>query len=270
MELGKRLKEARQALGMSQRQLCGDQITRNMLSQIENGSATPSMTTLSFLAGKLGKPVSYFLEGQAPASPNAQVMERARQAYIRESYEEISDLLEAYRGPDTVFDPERYLLEALSLISLARQVRLQGKTVYAQTLLQRAKQAGEHSLYYTRELERRRILEMYLTQPAQASLLAKQLPYDGSHLLLAQAALESGEYTRAAAILDGMPEDSPHWHYLRGQSALKAEEYSRAAEHFLLAEQTYPTACAKALEQCYRELEDYKQAYFYACKLRQI
>ena len=61
MELGKRLKEVRLAQGLSQRQLCGDEITRNMLSQIENGSAKPSMDTLRYLANRLGKPISYFL-----------------------------------------------------------------------------------------------------------------------------------------------------------------------------------------------------------------
>ena len=34
--LGQRLKEARIEAGLSQRQLCGDTITRNMLSQIES------------------------------------------------------------------------------------------------------------------------------------------------------------------------------------------------------------------------------------------
>ncbi|WP_353959843.1 helix-turn-helix domain-containing protein, partial [Klebsiella pneumoniae] len=59
MALGELLKQARLEKGLSQRQLCGEEITRNMLSQIENGSAKPSMATLSYLAGRLGKPVSY-------------------------------------------------------------------------------------------------------------------------------------------------------------------------------------------------------------------
>ena len=54
MELGQRLRQARQAAGLSQRQLCGDTITRNMLSQIENGTARPSMQTLEILAERLG------------------------------------------------------------------------------------------------------------------------------------------------------------------------------------------------------------------------
>ena len=39
MELGEKLRQARLAAGLSQRQLCGDVITRNMLSQIESGAA---------------------------------------------------------------------------------------------------------------------------------------------------------------------------------------------------------------------------------------
>lgn len=62
MELGEKILQARLALGLSQRQLCGDTITRNMLSRIEHGMAKPSMGTLQILAQRLGKPISYFLE----------------------------------------------------------------------------------------------------------------------------------------------------------------------------------------------------------------
>ena len=61
MELGEKLRKARLEAGMSQRELCAGEVTRNMLSQIENGSARPSMKTLAFFARQLGKPVSYFL-----------------------------------------------------------------------------------------------------------------------------------------------------------------------------------------------------------------
>ena len=57
MCLGEKLRCARLEAGMTQRQLCGEMITRNMLSQIENGKATPSTKTLRYLAQMLGKPV---------------------------------------------------------------------------------------------------------------------------------------------------------------------------------------------------------------------
>lgn len=48
-ELGRIIKEARIARRMTQSEVVGDFITRNMLSQIENGNAAPSMRTLQYL-----------------------------------------------------------------------------------------------------------------------------------------------------------------------------------------------------------------------------
>ena len=87
MHLGEKLRLARQEAGLSQRELCGDRITRNMLSQIENGSASPSVSTLRFLAQRLGKPVSFFLEEETVTSPSQAVMQKARQAFEEKKYE---------------------------------------------------------------------------------------------------------------------------------------------------------------------------------------
>jgi transcriptional regulator with XRE-family HTH domain len=48
-----------------------------MLSQIENGSAKPSMDTLRYLAGQLGKPMGYFLEEDFSSEEDARQMEEA-------------------------------------------------------------------------------------------------------------------------------------------------------------------------------------------------
>ena len=51
--VGLRLKELRLRRGMTQKELSGDRITRNMLSLIESGSASPSVSTLLYLAERL-------------------------------------------------------------------------------------------------------------------------------------------------------------------------------------------------------------------------
>lgn len=240
-----------------------------MLSQIENGSARPSMTTLTFLARQLDKPVSFFLEEEVMVSDNAQVMVRLRQAYIEGAYEKMVSLLEQYHAPDAVFDQERYLLEALGFMKLARRAQLQRKTVYAQTLLQKAGQAGKNSVYYTDALERERLLQLFELQPQQAVRLAHKLPRDRrEQMLRATAALDAGDGKSAGAILDASPDNTVQWQYLRGHAAMKIKDYNLAVQCFLQAEQAYPMECAKGLEECYRQLEDYKQAYFYACKQR--
>ena len=139
MELGARIKAARLAAGLSQRQLCGDTITRNMLSLIESGRAKPSMDTLAHLAARLEKPMGYFLEEQAVTSPNQTIMDSARDAYTAGDYREALAALENYRAPDAVFDPERYLLGALAAMGLAQQASV-GKPAYALRLLEQAEQ----------------------------------------------------------------------------------------------------------------------------------
>ena len=52
MTLGQKLKQTRLARGMTQSQVVGDRITRNMLSQIENDLASPSVGTLEYLPQK--------------------------------------------------------------------------------------------------------------------------------------------------------------------------------------------------------------------------
>ena len=121
MELGRKLKQARLEQGLSQRQLCGDVITRNMLSLIENGSASPSMDTLRYLAGQLGKTVGYFLDEDAVSSPNQSVMECARAAFDQAQYDAVLQNLEQYQRPDPIFDREEALLRALALLELAQE-----------------------------------------------------------------------------------------------------------------------------------------------------
>lgn len=267
MELGQRLRQARQEAGLSQRQLCGEKITRNMLSQIENGSARPSMDTLQYFARQLGKPVSFFLEEQPVLSPNQQLMQQLRKAQPQQ----VLELLPAYREPDDQFDPERFLLESLACLDLAQIAIGQEKFPYAQTLLEQAKQAGAKSPYYTEDTERRRLLLCYLASAAPAEILARALPsFDEELLLRAQAAIAVKDSLRAQALLQAAQEQTPHWHFLMAQALLLQQAYKPAAEHLRSAQAYDPRQVYSLLEQCYGVLEDYKQAYFYACKLREL
>jgi tetratricopeptide (TPR) repeat protein len=60
--LGQKLKKARIAKNLTQQDVAGDFITRNMLSKIENDLAKPSIKTIEYLTKRLSKPISYFLE----------------------------------------------------------------------------------------------------------------------------------------------------------------------------------------------------------------
>ncbi len=153
MELGEKLRLARQEAGLSQRQLCGQMITRNMLSQIEGGKARPSMTTLQYLSSQLGKPVSYFLEEQGTASVNLQVMLQARAAYGKRDFATVLQALKQFQQPDELLQEEYSYLLALATLGRSKQLLEAGQALTAVPLLE---QVDRSSLYYREDMERQR------------------------------------------------------------------------------------------------------------------
>lgn len=265
MELGQRIKEARLAAGLSQSQLCGDTITRNMLSRIEHGTVRPSMTTLRFLAERLGKPVSYFLDEATVTSPNLHVMAYARQCYRRGEYADALAKLEEYKMPDDTFDDEKLLLQAKCYLALAAEAVQKARMPYAIELLRKAEQVGKLSAYGGPELERECLL--LLAQAGESV----SLPVDDRELLLrARSALAAGDSNRAAQYLDAAEERAvPKWQLLRGEVYFAQRDYYNAAACYLAAEDYYPKTVWPKLEACYQMLGDYKMAYHYACKQRE-
>lgn len=260
MELGEKLRQARLAAGFSQRQLCGDVITRNMLSQIENGGASPSMGTLRYLAERLNKPVSFFLEEEAVVSTNQSTMDHAWAEYDSGNVDAALKLLSDYRSPDPVYDREHRLLETLTLLSAAEKALQERRDRYARELLERI-----GAPLPLPELERKNsLLRMEL------GLKHDPLPeLDWELRLRAKEALGNKDADYAARLLDAASDTrDPDWCLLRGQVSLAQEKYREAAEQLIRAEERYPRETALPLEQCYRELGDFRRAYDYACKSR--
>lgn len=266
MELGEKLKQARLEAGLSQRQLCGEEITRNMLSQIEHGTARPSMSTLTYLARELGKPVSWFLEEDASVSSNVSCIAAAWAAYEQQRYDDCSQALKSYLGPDPVCDRQRDLLMALNSLALAERAARQGKTVYVRQLLTVAENL-EGELFWLPELKARRIR---LRAQIQDAVAAEDLPnLDDDLLLLARTALACEKYEDAARYLEAMEaRESGLWNLLRGRAAAGQKQYKEAIPYLQAAEMAYPRETVPLLEEAYRELGDFRNAYLYACKGR--
>ena len=258
MELGQRIKNARLAAGLSQRQLCGDMVTRNMLSLIESGKARPGMATLAYFARQLGKPMSYFWEEEAVLSPNQQVMEQAEKAMAEGDFAGVLEILEGYQSPDGLFDGRKAALEQAASLELAKVVAAQGKKPYALSLLEKAGDSREA------------VLLRYQLQPGNAKELVSLLPSITEELLLrAQGALDRGKGGVAAAYLDACEEKPERWYLLRGRAYLAAGAFSAAAAELRKVEDAFREQTLPLLERCYKEMGDYQKAYEYACKRRE-
>jgi len=268
MELGQKLRQARLEAGITQRQLCGEEITRNMLSQIENGGARPSMQTLCYLARQLNKPVSWFLEEDSAVSANLQVIEAARAAFAGGDWERCRQTLQDYREPDSLLDQEYRLLRLQTLLSLAERSAGEGKKPYALTLLAEAEAVADGCLYDTQK--RRRLLLQLRLQPEKRAAVIRQLPsLDEELLLRSEAAREAGDLSRSQALLESMENrDTPRWAVAMGEVFFARKAYAAAAKWYTLAEDALPEQTVPRLEQCFEALGDYKLAYHYACKQR--
>lgn len=259
MELGEKLRRRRQAMGLTQRQLVGDKITRNMLSQIENGTAAPSMDTLSYLARRLQKPISYFLE-----EGDGDSLEEAWSCF--ESGDAAGTLEALEQFPDLAKGREYRLLQALALLCLAEKSAQQGRDVYAKKLLEQAEQL-EAEFAWLPELKTRRLQVMAMLHLAVDAAALPSL--DDALYLHAYACMRSDAPERAAAYLDACQDcTTAAWRLLRARTDMARGAYAAAAKILQQEEKRSPEEAIPLLEQCFRELGDFQMAYHYACLQR--
>ncbi len=63
--IGKRIRDLRLKLNLTQSELADNSFTKSFISQVEKGLTTPSIKSLAIIAERLGVPVSYFLSDEA-------------------------------------------------------------------------------------------------------------------------------------------------------------------------------------------------------------
>lgn len=151
-DLGKKLKEARLAKKMTQSEVVGNFITRNMLSQIESGAAMPSVKTLAYLAGVLDLPLSELMGGEHSSLDDFQTLEDAKERFRAGDFNAVLEL--CHSMPDAISD-ELYALGARAC--LAQAVFCARKNVLADvtSLMRRGMDYAGRGLYACDSLGRR-------------------------------------------------------------------------------------------------------------------
>lgn len=282
MTLGQKIRQARVDKGLTQKELVGDHITRNMLSKIENDSATPSVRTLEYLAGRLGLSASYLMSDLTLSdgtSPDG--LDEMRAAYREKRYDDCIFLLENSHTAGTT--DEGYLLRALADLSAARQAIASADYLKAKEHADSADYYNKQGLYYSAEID----AEMSLILAECANALSPS-EFDEnalefrravnsisfSHrfeLAKAENLIRTGDPDSALCILEALPIStdlklSAKKQYLLGSIAMVSENWDSAREYLEAAENAGLSSpeLYSALETCFKELENYKMAYHYA------
>lgn len=284
MTLGQKVREARIARGLTQKQLVGDQITRNMLSRIENDSATPSMRTLEYLAGRLGLPAGYFLSDSRwsdGTSPDG--LDEMRRAYREGRFADCIALLEESRSGTT---DEGYLLRSLASLSAARSALAEGRLEDARQYADAADYYNRQGMYYSVEIDAEMSLILaecslqldpseFEANAADFEKAVSRIRFQDRYALArAEYLLSTGENELALRLLKDctVPEAAQaKYSYLFGTALFAAGEDDAALTALqnaeaLASDESLLQKIWKALEGCYTKREDYRMAYEYAAK----
>lgn len=282
MTLGEKVRTLRLQRGMTQKELAGEHITRNMLSQIENGLAAPSMKTLEYLAAALQVTV-----GTLMGESTANELSGAKQALAAGKAEEARELaLGANADPD-----EKNLLLAQICSKLATDAFIEERFPEARAFANQALEHETNGYYHIAELHNHLLsllvrCDLAEKITAEQSMMAYREFYDAcawegeNHLLGAVYHMANGHISAAERelwmVTTLTEQNRPAFLILRGRLALMQEKYGNAISFLQQAESLGTTVKSLRrelyglMELAYKELEDYKSAYEYAAKQREL
>ncbi|MBQ7822442.1 MAG: helix-turn-helix transcriptional regulator [Clostridia bacterium] len=144
-KIGERIKILRKRNKMTQQQLAGTEITRNMLSRIENGCALPSLSTLVYIADRLNVPCACLLDDEALADhAKAQTVRLAHEYMKNKDY---LAALELIKSSDIPLDDEIILITIECDLALSGILTSQRKYFEAYKMLADAIEKTGDTIY---------------------------------------------------------------------------------------------------------------------------
>lgn len=280
MNIGERIKELRISKLMTQSELAGDRITRNMLSCIENGSANPSISTVLYIASRLGVPAGFLLaeEGDEIVYRKMGNLPNIKRAYTEGDLRGCRSLCVS-ACPDP--DDEIALLLSLCDAGIAMEEFQNGKLRSACRFFDEALGFCEKTVYPTDTVRAQARLYFHYMERLSPTLYSDLL--DGeetldmypdspfAHYVRALDAQDAGDGYTVERYLEDTDEESFLHLHIRVRAMMENGDYKEALgvlERLLNREdplnkiELYAVLCE--LEICCRENEDFKGAYNYA------
>ncbi len=120
--IGEKVREIRLKCGMTQRELAGDKITRNMLSLIESGNASPSVSTLIYISERLKTPIGFFFTESDSDIGNfikMSVIEELKSCFRSKNFHKCQEICSSI--PENAVDDEIAYILAVSYIHTASE-----------------------------------------------------------------------------------------------------------------------------------------------------
>ncbi len=270
MSIGEKIKARRKQLGLTQAQVSGDKISRNMLSLIESGNASPSLDTLYYIADKLNIRIEYLVSRDI----SIETFERI------EHEQEIWDEFHKNNFEKSLYLIDRFGQKSNSLMYLAAECAYRiakektrnGSLASARRWIEKTMEYISLSTLDTKLLRAKISLISSITQNIQAPKLHfDNEEYDD----LVHDVTDEEYYHYYIGDLDYQYKNPILSLHMTAKNKIKSRLYVEAIQLLCQAEEEKTQENYDAfvffgiytdLENCYKELLDFEKAYRYATK----
>ena len=270
MTIGEKIRKRRTELHLTQEAASSGIVTRNMLSLIENGGASPSLETLSKLSKRLELPVEYLISDGDDLFPFLKFENAERMRYLFRSgrYAECAELISTLGGTD---DETEYLLTDCCF-RLGKKAVINGSLATAEGYLRTSAEHSNKTAYETERIRALTSLYLAICKNIQSPLLEFNADEYSAHFS------EMSEYELTRYISGDTTYDYKNPLFAKHMEAKRfihannptaalsvlreLEEHKSPAEYNALV----IFGIYGDIEQCAKKLCDYETAYRYSQK----
>ncbi len=281
MNIGKKIKKLRTAKLMTQSDLVGNEITRNMLSRIENGAANPSLDTICHIASRLNVPVGYLLADEVEEAIYTKHNEiiGIKKAFMNEDYRICRDMC---LNSESVEDDEIQMILCECNLAMGIEAFKNGHLRDSCIFFDDAIEGCGKTLYRTDYIVATAGIYFRYMRNLSATLSSNIIDENDVNIYPAMTdefsrytdileRMAVGESITEADILSVGKEDSPYVLHLLAKYYMQNNDSNAASiklhtllngEAFIPQPMLYFVFCD--MELCCKETEDFKGAYEYS------
>lgn len=268
--LGEKIKKLRKMRGLTQAELVGNTVTRNMLSNIENGKACPSLETLISIAERLSVSVSYLIseEDDFAFYEKKRKISQIYRAFSAKNFPACIDLINSINEKDN----ELYYLLSASYLELGKKEVAYGSLVTASKNLEAAIEFSSKTVIGTDHLEAQALMYLSIAKNVQSPLLE----FDAQKYVGFLASSVDYEFFKYLTLdFSHSFENAVFSLHLESKKLMQERNYSEAVKRLLNASELSKKDDFNAfvifgiytdLEYCYKQLYNFEKAYLYSTK----
>ena len=270
MTIGEKIKNARVEKKMTQADLAGDKITRNMLSLIESGKCSASLDTLEYLSERLQLPISFLVSGENDIFyyRKKEKMYAINSALEAKNYNVVISLVHSIDGLD---DELAYIL-AFSYFELGMTSVMGGSFVSSKKYFDRCIEFSKKTKYDTKRFEA--IIPLYYSVIGNVN--SPLLEFEENSFILKMQDAFDYEFYKYLTLDLSYPFTSFYYkEHTNAKILIKERKYQDAIRVLSDIEQARGNHGRNAyvmfgvytdLEYCYKQIADFENAYRYASK----